>query len=222
MATIAEVRSLPIDPGRITAGAGAIALNAMLLMLLLVPIAAPPIAEPRDDVPTAWVPLPRPRPVPVPPVPVPVDRKPVTTPQPRPLERPVERPLRDTTDDPRPGDTVVPPRDERAIDAPAEPAGPADTGETVEGARLEYAIAPPPPYPPEALRAGHTGTVMLRILVDVDGRPLDVSIERGSGHRALDLAARRQVLAKWRFRPAMRDGQPVQAIGVVPVEFALD
>ena len=55
-----------------------------------------------------------------------------------------------------------------------------------------------------------------------DGKPIDVRIERSSGHRMLDVAARKQVLAKWRFRPAMQDGHRVQAIGLIPVDFHLD
>ena len=66
-----------------------------------------------------------------------------------------------------------------------------------------------------------TGTVVLDVLVDIDGQPIDVTIVRSSGHRLLDQAARRVVLTRWTFRPAMRDGQAVQAIGRVPIEFVL-
>ena len=102
-----------------------------------------------------------------------------------------------------------------SIQAPSANPGPAP-------AQLEYAMAPPPPYPREQLRNGDEGVVMLQVLVDVDGRPLEVEIVDGSGHRDLDQAARRHVLSHWRFKPAMRDGQAVQAIGLVPIEFALD
>ncbi|MBA2238954.1 MAG: energy transducer TonB, partial [Lysobacter sp.] len=64
-------------------------------------------------------------------------------------------------------------------------------------------------------------TVLLQVLVDTDGKPLQVEVARSSGHRSLDRAARRHVLARWMFRPAIQDGRPVQAIGLVPVEFAL-
>ena len=37
----------------------------------------------------------------------------------------------------------------------------------------------------------------------------------------LDEAARAQVLTRWRFQPATRNGLAVQAIGMVPIEFAL-
>ena len=65
------------------------------------------------------------------------------------------------------------------------------------------------------------GTVLLQVLVDVDGRPLDVTIARSSGHRELDEAARLQVLKRWSFQPATRDDTPIQAVGLVPVEFNL-
>jgi protein TonB len=87
--------------------------------------------------------------------------------------------------------------------------------------RLEYASAPPPPYPRPDLRAGHEGTVILQVVVGVDGRPLEVSVAESSGHRGLDAAARRHVLSAWLFRPAMRDGRAVEAIGLVPVSFSL-
>ena len=64
--------------------------------------------------------------------------------------------------------------------------------------------------------------VELEILVGTDGRALDVRIVRSSGHRVLDQAARRTVLTKWTFVPAMRDCQAVQALGRVPIEFRLD
>ena len=54
--------------------------------------------------------------------------------------------------------------------------------------------------------------------IEVNGR---VAVREGSGDRRLDAAARDQVLAHWRFRPAMRDGRAVQAIGLVPINFRL-
>ncbi|MGN6512928.1 MAG: energy transducer TonB, partial [Lysobacteraceae bacterium] len=105
------------------------------------------------------------------------------------------------------------------------PATGGDTGEhagPLAGVQLEYAQAPAPAYPRDALRDGIEGSVLLKVLVDVDGRPLDVQVARSSGNRSLDRAAREQVLRQWRFRPAMRDGRAVQAIGLVPVEFRLD
>ena len=99
---------------------------------------------------------------------------------------------------------------------------PAEPGPPLTGAHLAYESNPAPPYPPESLRNQESGTVLLEVLVDVDGRPLDVKVSRSSGHRALDAAARRQVLTKWRFKPAMQNGRAVQATGLVPVDFSLN
>lgn len=223
MATNAAPRPLALDAGRVTAGAGAIALNAVGLLLLMVPLAVPPMLDrARPDDPTVvWI-----RPKPPEPKPQPVEVEvtrpmPRTAEQPRPVERPQVQPMHETTSEPVEGDIVVPPgtgepTDSMVVEPPADPVAP------LHGARLETAVGPPPPYPREALRDGLEGTVVLRLLVDVDGRPIDVVVERSSGHRVLDVAARRHVLAKWTFRPAMRDGRPVQAIGLLPVEFSLD
>lgn len=82
--------------------------------------------------------------------------------------------------------------------------------------------APLPPYPGLSLRRGHEGTVLLGVLVSRAGHALDVRIERSSGHRELDRAAQQQVLKRWKFQPAERHGQPVDAWARVPVDFVID
>lgn len=89
-------------------------------------------------------------------------------------------------------------------------------------ATIAYETATPPAYPAQALRAGIQGTVLLKVLVGPAGKPLQVMIERSSGSRVLDDAARRHVLAAWRFHPAIRDGHAIEAWAVVPVRFNLD
>ena len=88
-------------------------------------------------------------------------------------------------------------------------------------ATIAYETATPPAYPIQALRAGVQGTVLLKVLVDTSGKPVQVAIERSSGSRTLDDAARQHVLAAWRFHPAMRDGHAIQAWALVPVKFNL-
>jgi protein TonB len=90
-----------------------------------------------------------------------------------------------------------------------------------EGVQLQYRSAPPPTYPIAAIRDGQQGTVLLRVQVDPDGKAASVVIERSSGSRVLDNAARQQVLRHWRFVPAQVDGQAVAAVGLVPVSFSL-
>lgn len=89
-------------------------------------------------------------------------------------------------------------------------------------ATIAYETATPPAYPVQALRSGIQGTVLLKVLVDPSGKPVQVLVERSSGARVLDDAARRHVLATWRFHPAIRDGRAIEAWAVVPVRFNLD
>jgi len=77
--------------------------------------------------------------------------------------------------------------------------------------------SPQPSYPPSALRAREEGIVLLRITVTPDGAPLDVSVEKSSGHHALDQAAKNHVKKTWRFAATGR-----QEIGLLPVEFQLN
>jgi len=87
--------------------------------------------------------------------------------------------------------------------------------------QLQYRSAPAPAYPRRAQQQRLTGTVLLQVLVGIDGRPVEVKVAQSSGHRELDEAARAQVLKRWSFQPATKDGLAVQAIGMVPIEFAL-
>ena len=212
--------SLPrLDVARIAAGAGAIALNVSVLLILLIPAGMPDLA-PATDRGMVVIPIIDRIVPPLPPVPVPVSR-PVTQAVPA-LPTPVRRDVRPVVDHvvidlgTLPADDVVTPPADTAANDIAPPSGP------VAGMRLEYAKAPSPPYPRDALTAGLQGTVLLQVLVDVDGRPLRVDVERSSGHRILDDAARRYVLRQWTFRPATKDGHPVQAIGIVPIAYRLD
>jgi len=207
-----------IQPARVLGIAGAITLNAAALMLLLVPVSPPMLANLIESPPTLIFiepvkpkpPLPDPVPV-VPARPQPTPTQPVRTPPQTQVQTQSEPPVVDG------GTEYVPPADPLPDTGPI---GPPDTG-LQPSTRLEYASAPAPAYPPEALARELEGTVMLKVLVDVDGSPLSVEIERSSGHRRLDDAARRQVLRKWKFKPAIRDGQAIQVYGIVPVSFTL-
>jgi TonB family protein len=63
-----------------------------------------------------------------------------------------------------------------------------------------------------------SGTVVLRIVVGVDGAPREPEVLESAGP-AFDEAAIRAVLL-WRFQPALRDGRPVESRIRVPFELA--
>jgi periplasmic protein TonB len=67
-----------------------------------------------------------------------------------------------------------------------------------------------PEYPSAAKLRGETGTVVLRFLVDVDGKVLQSQVESSSGHPGLDEAAR-NALSLCQFRPGTADGKPEQS-----------
>jgi len=211
-------RGIHPDAKRIAGMAAAIVLNAGLLMLLMVPMRAPPDAAlPDRDPDLRWI-VPKTE-TPKPPV-VPVDhpRTPTThstVAKPLDITPPIAPVVVDN--DPMPAQAV----DDHQPLQPTQSQQVADDGQPLPGVRLEYADAPAPAYPRDALRDGVEGTVLLQVLVDVDGTPLRVDVQRSSGDRRLDLAARRQVLEHWHFRPAMKNGRAMQAIGLVPIAFNL-
>lgn len=211
------------DPARILTLSGTFALNLLVFGLLLVPVALPPPSVLTPSRPNMAI-----RDIVKPPEPVVVDIVPIqpprpTTSAPKPERQRLTPPTRDA------GATAV------ITDTGSEPVADAitDTGDIAPPRgdigpaggpapmQLAYRNAPAPAYPRIALQRQWSGIVLLQVLVDVDGRPLDVGIARSSGHRELDEAARQQVLKRWSFQPAIRDGAPVQAIGLVPVEFSL-
>jgi protein TonB len=150
-------------------------------------------------------------PSPPPPAP-PVLRQPAPpTPVATPVEVPVEHPVTVAVTTPA---VAVPPV---ASQPPTPPSAPAAAASDA----LAYIVAPQPDYPLIARRKGWEGTVVLRVEVDAEGLPTAVTVERSSGRPALDQAARRKVLADWRFRPALRDGLAVPSVGLVPVDFRL-
>jgi len=107
---------------------------------------------------------------------------PVQAPQPKP-EPPKPPP-------PKP----APPKVQHA--APAPPAQPAPQQASAPAgpvpisiAQLAYLNPPNPIYPARSRRGGEQGTVMLRVVIDPAGTPVQVTLARSSGHPALDESA---------------------------------
>lgn len=105
-----------------------------------------------------------------------------------------------------------------AVDVEPPTQSPAPAGET---RRLAYDGALRTRYPAASVRAQEQGTVVLRVLVDVDGRVERVEIERSSGFPKLDAAAR-DAVRRGRLKPVLVAGKPTPAWGLVPIEFRLD
>jgi protein TonB len=107
------------------------------------------------------------------------------------------------------------------VSGPVALTRPADSPATPPSFDAAYLRNPPPRYPASARRKGEEGTVLLRVLVDVTGNPLRVELDRGSGHSTLD-GAGIEAVKRWKFVPARRGAQPVEAWVRVPLTFRLD
>ncbi len=76
-------------------------------------------------------------------------------------------------------------------------------------------------YPEAAAGDGVEGTCVLKVLVGENGEVLSVEVTRSAGDRRLDKAAMEYV-RRWRYRPAVQDGQPRRVNTRATVQFALD
>lgn len=102
-----------------------------------------------------------------------------------------------------------------AVVAPA-PAPPAKTAAVVDARNCAK-----PEYPPASLRAQETGLVVLQFLIGVDGSAIESKIEKSSGFRRLDEAAR-HALALCRFKPGTEDGKPVQSWARIEYQWKIE
>jgi len=87
-------------------------------------------------------------------------------------------------------------------------------------ARPLYRQNPPPAYPKLARKRGYQGTVILKVLVNSQGRVEDVLLDVSSNHAILDRAALNSV-KKWSFEPGSRGDQKTDMWVKVPVTFRL-
>src|SRR3984885_4563394 len=76
-----------------------------------------------------------------------------------------------------------------------------------------------PQYSEEARKAGLQGTVLLKIIVDPAGKPMDPRVLRGLG-LGLDEKAI-EAVSNWQFQPGAKDGQAVPAQARIEVNFRL-
>jgi protein TonB len=206
-----------LDSARILTMSGTMAINLLAFGLLMMPLAMPPPAM--VDEPDNKTILREIQPVIVDIVP-PLPPRPTATP-----ERITPRVAASQPSETTSTAVTIDSGTEVATDTSSDETGPiesiAPTSAAPSPMQLEYRLAPAPTYPRRALQQRLTGTVLLQVLVGIDGRPLEVKVAQSSGHRELDEAARMQVLKRWSFQPAAKNGQAVQAIGMVPIQFAL-
>lgn len=101
----------------------------------------------------------------------------------------------------------------------AQPEASNDNSPMTVGSLIEYATRRVNPvYPSTARSIRMTGIVRVEILIDEEGKVVEVKNTDGPGmlqRSALD------AIRKWQFKPFTRDGQPVKAAGFVNFNFSL-
>ncbi|WP_044889267.1 energy transducer TonB [Myxococcus hansupus] len=114
----------------------------------------------------------------------------------------------------RTGNTATDPKEVKGYSAPKyAPIYQVDSEPTVAS---EVKI----PYPEEARRAGVEGTVTLSIAIDHEGKVSSVKILKGPGY-GLNEAAR-DAIRRFRFKPAIKGGEPVATEMKYSYTFLLD
>lgn len=78
-----------------------------------------------------------------------------------------------------------------------------------------------PPYPPAKILSEEEAVLTLRLSIDEHGRVVAVE-PVGKADRDFFDAARRHLLARWRYQPAMDDGRAVASSLVITLRFRLD
>lgn len=155
---------------------------------------ATPAPQPQ---PTA-APAPPPTPVPPPPEPTPIapipTQKPQPTPTPKPEPTPTPKP--EPTPTPRPRPTPTPRPEPTPTQRPKGPSKDAVATRQVQ-----------PRIPNELLGASFKSSVRVRVNIGADGSA-SASILSGSGNSQVDALAI-SALNKWRWKPALKDGEPV-------------
>lgn len=152
---------------------------------------------------------------------------------PRPLESQIERitpivpvPLPDPIQsDPQPIPLPIPsPAD--IIGPSIEPTPPSRPVPAADPVRVGPRFVTPasqvrPPYPPSKLEREEEAALRLRLSIDARGRVTAVE-PVGSTDRVFLQAARRHLIANWRYTPATEDGRPVPSTTVITLRFELN
>ncbi len=157
---------------------------------------------------------------------------PAELPQPKPVEQQkaeTEMPKMDVA--PQPDSVPLPQKKEQAKPAEKKPEklselSPAAGSNNLSAVTTKpqfdaaYLRNPAPEYPAQAKRRHMEGSVMLDVLVSPDGQPRSVTVAQSSGFSLLDDSAKNAV-SRWKFLPARKGTETVEARVIVPIEFKL-
>lgn len=98
---------------------------------------------------------------------------------------------------------------------------PAPASLVLPSSDADYLNNPPPAYPRMSKRMGEQGTVIVRVLIGLQGSAEQAEIRTSSGYDRLDKAAL-ETVQRWRYSPGKRHGTPEAMWFNVPVHFVLE
>jgi len=76
-----------------------------------------------------------------------------------------------------------------------------------------------PDYPAQAIEHSVRGELIVQVLVKIDGSTTVLRVLKSLPHGCVDAAV--AAANKWRWKPALKDGQPVEAAAIITFEFDL-
>lgn len=172
-------------------------------------LAPPPVAQPR----LKPKPLPEPKPQPK------QQPKPTPAPLPKALSKPLPKapPSEKAVSAPQVQPASTPVKKTKTAPTKTVPAEPAIQPPSAEAQGLNNKA---PLYPQLSRKKKEQGTVLLLILVKADGTVGEIQLKTSSGYARLDQAAR-QAVKRWRFQPALKEGQPIDFWYELPLKFSL-
>jgi protein TonB len=177
----------------------------------------PPVVKPAPEPPR---PLPRPKAQPKPQQ-VAAAPAPLTAPKEVPLEKPPEADLANAVAAApiAVGGTgrLVPGASASADATPGARARPVNLPENAQPPR-ELSSNASPEFPADARRRGQEGMVILKIVVDADGRVSAVKVMRGDEPFVAEAV---RAVKRWRYEPARLDGQAISVFRIVKIPFRL-
>lgn len=188
-----------------------------------------PVPEPEPEAitepPPPPAPEPPPPPKPEPPKPAPPKPeppkpeppKPAPKPQPKPAPKPVQKPAAPA----KPAAAASPLSGKASAPVARAPSAPVDPDRPRIIGKVDYlGKRPNPEYPRMSQRRGEQGRVIVRVLISPEGRVLEATIRRSSGHQRLDDAAVKAVRGA-RFKPYTENGHAYRAMADIPFDFVL-
>jgi protein TonB len=137
------------------------------------------------------------------------------------LAKPIPAPTQEAAAAPKPPAVAAPePQSTAHPEAPAHATESVSANSVVNAGALEQLRYVPPEYPASARAAGTSGWVALEFDVETDGSVANITVLGSEPKDVFDKAA---VAAahKWRYRPAVRDGHPIEQRAQMRIRFTL-